>query len=283
VKRIIIISFLLFSSYNIVKGQTLDSVIYFKSLPNFNKSYLTNFKLGKLYYDLGVKKYNELYSISGDSLASHYPVNIFDSALYFLNSSIKLNKKYAPAFYYRGLTVKYYDRSGIKDLNKAIQLDPNNSLYYYARATDNFPEKPLLDIERAIKLDSTNYEFYVCRAQIKSSNSFPHNNPLDLPSIESDLKLALNLKCDSSVVLFCRALNRRYYKDYSGALNDLNIVIRLSPLKREAYLERAEVRCLQNKYEQSCAEFKRARELGYTGWSVLVAKACGIQYWQNKK
>src|ERR1044072_3978058 len=108
-RRIIFILILTLTFMN-VSGQDIlkdfskhDSLQYYKNkLSSKDSLYFTAFKIGQIFFYKATTIGNKGLKIPGDSMARNYPWNFVDSALLYLNLSIKLNKNFAPAFYYRG-------------------------------------------------------------------------------------------------------------------------------------------------------------------------------------
>jgi tetratricopeptide (TPR) repeat protein len=101
-----------------------------------------------------------------------YKYGLYQKALEFFNSLIKLSPNSSYAYFNRASTydeLKIFD-SAIKDYNKALNYDLNDPDIYSNRAVTKFKandvEGSLRDLNKAIKLNSNDSTFYYNRAII---------------------------------------------------------------------------------------------------------------------
>lgn len=299
---VIILTALLGSFGQTVNGQKVysdsltmihnDSIRYYKNIiVTKDSSFYINFKLGQLYLFKATNQYYGQLQISVDSLAQFYTWQYLDSSIYYLDKSIKQNKRYAPSFYFRGKAGEYLehkDKTIIKDYTTAIKLSPTTWYYYLQRANYiafSKPKDAIKDYDKTIELMPTDYRAYVGRASARANLQL-NISVNEKKSIENDYEKALQLKCDSSSVLLSRGIIRMYQlKDYSGAISDLTTVISQYPKILRAYYERGSAYYFNKQNDLACTDFKKWKELGGGGWVWYIKESCGIDYetWMNKK
>jgi tetratricopeptide (TPR) repeat protein len=166
----------------------------------------------------------------GASAQQKYRKQEYQGALDDINRAIQLNPNNSFAYSWRGFLKadKFQDNRGaLDDINRAIQLDPNNVSIYFMRG--NLKTNKLQDISgglsdynRAIQLDSKNAIVYSYRGALKAGKLQDNRGAL------ADFNRAIQL--DSNCVL---AYNNRailkfeHLNDPSGGITDLQQAVRL--------------------------------------------------------
>jgi tetratricopeptide (TPR) repeat protein len=130
-------------------------------------------------------------------------------------------------------------KGAIRDIDKAIQLDPNYADAYQCRglsysALQNY-KLAVKDYDKAIQLKPNVADLYFFRG-----NAYAGIEEYKLALRDYDKAIELKRK-DGSVYLF-RGIARFELGDYQGALEDYNRTIRLQPDDAYAYSRRGDVK-----------------------------------------
>ncbi len=153
-----------------------------------------------------------------------------------LNKTIKLNPKNASAFKARAaLRIKFrsglWDDLAILDYNKAIQINPNDASAYKARAVLRKWDYKIAikDINKSILLNPHDSQNFIIRAFIIESvirDSTIVN--LSYQDVINDYTKSINLNPKEGLSYLLRAKCKiELKKDYTGALNDVDIALAL--------------------------------------------------------
>lgn len=148
----------------------------------------------------------------------------------------------------------------LKDINKAIELDPDQADYWKNRAIiklillNQLPEC-ILDLNRAIELDPQFVDALVFRCNAYNQSGQPDK-------AVSDATSCIKLQPDNPNHYFNRAMALRKLNDHQGALNDLNEVIQRDPKNIKAYPNRAECYTALGKKKEAIADWEQYLALG---------------------
>jgi tetratricopeptide (TPR) repeat protein len=156
-----------------------------------------------------------------------------------LRRKCKMQKKFVAM-----LTEKFSqgDYTGVlKDLNKAIELDPTNAQYIFMRGNvkDNLKNyaEAILDFDKMLELEPNFAPAYTSRARVKMHLG-------DYQAAEADCVKAEELLDPENALRQIqlhevKAGLKFYARDYSGAIEDNTTIIRLDPNNAMAYRNRA--------------------------------------------
>jgi tetratricopeptide (TPR) repeat protein len=144
-------------------------------------------------------------------------------AIQFFDTAIKLQPKYANAYFMRGFIYTQLQewQKGVDDFNKALILDENLIEVYYNRG---IPRYELNDLRGAL----------------------------------SDYNQAINISPDFADAYHNRARVRQDMKDFQGALSDLDKTIALNPEMIEAYFNRGNLKLLLQENSGAMADYNQA-------------------------
>lgn len=138
----------------------------------------------------------------------------------------------------------------LADYDKAIELDPKNSLSYNNRANLKYRLKDfngaILDLNRSIELDSNDVNAIGKRGDAKLSLK-------DYKGAIMDYDKAITLDGNNSVNYYSRADAKKMLDDLDGALLDYTKAIEVDPNNQNAYLGRISVK-QQKKDHQGVVE-----------------------------
>jgi tetratricopeptide (TPR) repeat protein len=135
---------------------------------------------------------------------------------------------------------KHQDYQGaLADINKAIQINPNNLLFYNYRVKLKVEKLrdfrgALMDLDKIIQLDPKNSVAYSGRGWLKESYLHDPNGAL------ADYNKSIQLNPQNATAYSNRAILRsNVFRDYKGALADFNRHIQIEPNEPLAYGARA--------------------------------------------
>jgi tetratricopeptide (TPR) repeat protein len=117
------------------------------------------------------------------------------------------------------------DQGALADMNRAIQINPNNADFYHFRARikrrKNDDRGELADLNRAIQINPNNADSYPYRAAIKRKKK-------DFQGALADLNRAIKINPNNADFYRGRSSLRLYdLKDHSGGMKDLKQAAKL--------------------------------------------------------
>ena len=163
---------------------------------------------------------------------------------------------------------RYHDRShmveddnvsmALDDINKAIELNPKESLYYRCRAnlylTQNRDEEAFNDVSKAIELNPNLAYGYHARAHYYERKE-QYENAL------KDFTKAIELDPDSFTNFGCRGkLLSINLGEHQKAIDDFNKALLLDPKSGETFHQRGHAYARLQNYSEAISDIKRAME-----------------------
>lgn len=225
-------------------------------------------------------------------------------ALNDLNHVIDSNRKDASAYVQRGWLYEKMNepQRGIEDYNRALTLEPNDAYAHLDRAQVYAGlkeyKKAMEDINRAAELIPRERSAFVNRAWLLWCMGLKQQ-------AVKDMQLAQLVKCTESISYFDftsmyqvlgairrsdndldkeitvlpfdwvsrlnRAIAREHRGNYQGAIDDLNIVIKLNGQLEEAYLHRAAMRLKCNQHAGAVCDYAMAAILSLRSNLLILA------------
>jgi tetratricopeptide (TPR) repeat protein len=205
---------------------------------------------------------NELMHNNGTSIVAVAQIKNQNKGLQFVaqNVTSKAKEYYDSAM---NKSDKHRDYQGaLADINKAIQIDPNNSLFYNYRVTLKVEKLgdfrgALMDLDKIIQLDPKNSVAYSGRGWLRKNYLHDPNGAL------ADYNKSIQLNPQNAIAYSNRAILRSNdFRDYKGALADLNRHIQIEPNEPLAYGARAVLKHdLLNDKPGGIADIERAARL----------------------
>jgi tetratricopeptide (TPR) repeat protein len=215
--------------------------------------------------------YDPLLSISNKSNTSYY--NVFSNFILVFNERLAISKNahnYTNRGIFKTLTGDF--NSAIEDLNKAIEMEPKNTLAYFTRGNCRYKM-----IEHIESLPDLINEPTVALNKAPLNSTAEENKD----KISEDYELILE---DFESVLF---LNPRFFfgyynrafinlklKNYGNAIEDLNKAIELEPEFAEAYYNRGLTKIFMDDTEGGALDLSRAGELGLISAYNVIKRYC---------
>ncbi|WP_396134906.1 trypsin-like peptidase domain-containing protein [Chamaesiphon sp. OTE_8_metabat_110] len=197
---------------------------------------------------------------AGDYLARAAQKSNTQESLANLNSAIKLDPKFAVAYYNRGVLklFKINDgRGALADLNSAIKLDPKlaDAYKYRAAAKDslNDYQGALTDYNMAVQLNPRDPVAYSSRGGLKRSSLNDYQGAL------ADYNMAVQLNPNSAINYWIRGvLKADKFADHQGALADYDRAIQINPKFPLAYSGRGWLKAKKlNDFRGALADYNR--------------------------
>ena len=150
---------------------------------------------------------------------------------------------------------QFDSKQALEYYSKAIELDPTNAKYYFARAElKNLKREKasaLKDYNKAIELDPNNAEYYYYRG--KSKIGYDNLGAL------KDYNKAIELAPNNAEYYYDRALFKVLtIKDYQGALADCTEAIKLDPTNSQYYFQRGNIKRILNDLDGAIEDLKMA-------------------------
>lgn len=221
--------------------------------------------------------------------------NNFKAAFELFDKEIALHPKNAQAYLERGVLHRdlKHDKECLRDLNKAIEIDPNfasayNNRAWYYDERDEF-EKACADYRVCLRLDPKDNFAGCCLAdnlgqmgktkealavveQVLKYNPndghahrqracFLEPTKENLPRRISDLTFAINSKTSKYEMLYAlRAEDYKRLKDWASAIKDYDVMIARNPTDEDSYFLRGDCYEKLGKYDKALVDYSKAIE-----------------------
>ena len=184
----------------------------------------------------------------------------FQESTKYYSKALQLKPNYTAALNNRAQSLirnKDFQRA-LNDVNRVIQLNPDNHIYYRNRAIvrlfasdKNGVNGALTDLERSIQLQASPTAFYI-RGEIKL------NWLNDYHSAINDFNKAIQLNPKYALSYESRAAAKTELGDYRSAISDFNIVISSYPERPDSYLGRGFALYQLGDLQSSISDFNKA-------------------------
>ena len=136
----------------------------------------------------------------------------------------KLSKNPLTTFYYSIILFRNINKSALNDINKAIELSPNNAYYYVKKSvvckSEGEHDKEIQFLNKAIELEPNNGELYILRAQSKESLRYHEEN------IMADFNKAIEIDKNNVYFYTKREEYKKRIGDTEGAKKDHDIIVK---------------------------------------------------------
>jgi tetratricopeptide (TPR) repeat protein len=180
-----------------------------------------------------------------------------DRALVSLNEGIRLDQKYAPAYWLRSevhCSQGRYDRA-LADAGRALQLDPKQPRAYNARANVLLIRKKyteaLADYSAAIRLEPREALYFFNRG-------YTYYTKGSFPQAVADLTEAIRLNPKFTLAYYWRSEASHAQARYDQAIADATRALQLDPHNAQAYYARGNSWWAQGKHDQAIADYTAA-------------------------
>ncbi len=157
--------------------------------------------------------------------------------------------------------------SAEKDFKTAMKLRPNDSEIYsefsrYKFLTFHDKNEAIREINKAIQLDPGIADYYIRRAEYKIALAkfHPRSNEI-YESALSDASKAIEMDPDNVDYYMVRTIVNKERGEQMEAVSDYNRMIELNPNKIEAYTERGIIKMQNDLYKSAIQDFTKSIEL----------------------
>ncbi|ESP04789.1 hypothetical protein LOTGIDRAFT_109285, partial [Lottia gigantea] len=200
---------------------------------------------------------SEAHYLSG---VCHEELKSYSDAVESFNAAIKIDSKFAAAFYQRGLArMKLRQYKGVQDFNRALAINPKIFQAFLSRACyygmkKNYT-KAILNCNEALKLQPNSVRAYLYRGALKF-----HIRVYDLAI--RDLSKAASIDNTCSLAFFNRAVCYQENKQFDMALMDYGIVLLLGDkLLLKVFINRGLLYFERKDYDNAVYDFQMSAKL----------------------
>lgn len=259
--------FLLFISHLCI-SQGLNGLSWEEELDSLNREGLYD-ESGKLLHERLLQQDTSLYFVHSDLAYTYIMRDMYDSAWKHIDASIALNDSCAYCYFLSAIIYFWhtddYERSN-EAINKSIALNSDRASYYSFRARVrghlSYDRVDILsDYEKAIELQPDNDIYYLRRG------FFNMNNDFYALSIR-DFTKAIELNPDNWEGYFYRAEGYVHYDMFDEALEDINKAILLDSSQFKLYNARGIIHKRLREFEDALEDYNRALAMG--GDEVII-------------
>lgn len=183
----------------------------------------------------------------------------YSGAVEDLNKAIKIEPENSMVYYLRGAArIQLNDYFGaLLDLNKAIEINSNIPIYYLTRGSSYFLlqdyTNAINDLNVAIESGQLKY-LYTMRAMAKDESQ-------DYLGAIEDLNKAIEFNSKDSTAYYQRGMSKIHLNDYRGAKLDLTKAIELAPNQAAFYTARAFAKNMLDEFRDALKDYNKAIEL----------------------
>jgi len=157
------------------------------------------------------------------------------------------------------------------NLNKAIELDQNNSAAYYLRGNikDNFEDRhgAMKDYNLAIEKNPKFADALFARGNVKMKLQ-------DYYGAVDDYTAAIAINENYVEAYFSRGKAKQFLQAYQDAINDCSKIIQINPKNADAYSMRGILRIEFGDIKNGCLDLSKAGELGDLKAYELIKEKC---------
>ncbi len=157
------------------------------------------------------------------------------------------------------------------NLNRAIELDPNNSAAYYLRGNikDNFEDRhgAMKDYNLAIEKNPKFADALFARGNVKMKLQ-------DYYGAVDDFTAVIAKNENFVEAYFSRGRAKQFLQAYQDAINDCSKIIQINPKNADAYSMRGILRIEFGDMKNGCLDLSKAGELGDLKAYELIKEKC---------
>jgi tetratricopeptide (TPR) repeat protein len=171
----------------------------------------------------------------------------------------------------RELLEKHEYVEALVNLNRAIELDPNNSAAYYLRGNikDNFEDRhgAMKDYNLSIEKNPKFADALFARGNVKMKLQ-------DYYGAVDDFTAVIAINENFVEAYFSRGRAKQFLQAYQDAINDCSKIIQINPKNADAYIMRGILRIEFGDGKNGCLDLSKAGELGDLKAYELIKEKC---------
>jgi tetratricopeptide (TPR) repeat protein len=157
------------------------------------------------------------------------------------------------------------------NLNKALDMDPNQAAAYYLRGNikDNFEDRhgAMKDYNMAIEKNPKFTDAFFARGNVKMKLQ-------DYYGAIDDFTIAIGFNENYVDAYFNRGKAKQYLQAYQDAINDCTKIIQINSKNVDAYYMRGLLRLEFGDMKNGCLDLSKAGELGDLKAYELIKEKC---------
>jgi tetratricopeptide (TPR) repeat protein len=211
-----------------------------------------------------------------ESGIKHYRKKNYNAAIEQFSFAIKLDKKMADVYIYRGIAKDALDdfTGAISDFSIARQLDSNDVFVYLERAKTfmnmkeyEAAEQDFLKVTQINPNSRDAEEAWENLAQIKYKQK-------TYRTAANYFTRILKFRPSDSDVLYSRGECKFFLEDYQGVIKDCDKVLENDNDNGKAFALRAQAKIKLNDKEGACKDLYRAKKSGYKAVVPIMGQFC---------
>ncbi len=155
--------------------------------------------------------------------------------------------------------------------SKAVEMDPQNALYWYNRANSKAmikkQKEALADYDKAIELDQTNSDYFFNRGTTRYFIK-------DFKGAKKDMESAVRINPENITYYLNKSNIELALGNNDNAIKDLTSAINLDVNNAQNYTRRAIIYFRMNKTAEGCKDAYTSVKLGFSQANELLQKYC---------
>jgi tetratricopeptide (TPR) repeat protein len=197
----------------------------------------------------------------------------FQNSILYFNEKINKNNKENLNFLSRSIFYSLTDEpsKAMNDLQKALEINSKNALFYFARANCRIKMNEILE---QVQQDMNVKSLSMRKSQNTKENTEPEEFKGDYTDVFNDYSICLQMNPQFPYVYFNQAYIKCKLHDYQGALADLNKAIDIEKDFAEAYYNRGLTRIYLDDIEGGAIDLSKAGELGIQDAYNVIKRYC---------
>lgn len=159
----------------------------------------------------------------------------------------------------------------LKEIEKALKMEPNNSDFYYQKGTFHLNLKELSEakkaLEKSIELNANFIEAYINLATVIGMMG-------DYKGVVELMNKAEKFDKTNPKIYYNRGYAKGFLNAFESAYMDFSKCIELMPTHGQAFLFRGHTLLSMNRRAEACADFRKALSLSVQGAAESINQNC---------
>jgi spermidine synthase len=159
----------------------------------------------------------------------------------------------------------------LKEIEKALKIDPNNSDLHYQKGTFHLSLNQLpaarSSLEKSIQLNNKFVEAYINLATVVGMMG-------DYKAVVDVMNQAEKIDRTNPKIFYNRGYARGFLNEFDSAYKDFTRCIELQPTHGQAFLFRGHALLSMNRRSEACADFRKALSMNVKGAAESLNQSC---------